>query len=520
MGRKYIVNMNYSCEAQRAQDPTSSLARKPVTQADCALILNELLDLCPILTTVAGGDTPHCQEWKDFADVAGMRWSVMLNGTRLTKSLLIPYGTQKEKLLRILRNTFPFLQKQAFTVSVRGNPLYDLQSLSDYYVNDVFLDVISLNLSIIGGGGKHKKKGKKMTEREAAQILQNFARRNAGNKRNKPKGNRNANRGARSGGRQVSFDEPLAQAAMEAQMVMSKQCNIGLPTGGTKSQKFTGWGRGTMTTGTLGVGYISVSPQITNDTAAIGWSNAATYTGNSVHAPTGTGTGYTSANITNVPYNTAALGVNLQGRPVGCSITLNVVSAELYNSGMIHILMEPEHQTLAGNTGSQLDSYGEVIRLPVIDFKNMGPQTYWINYISNAEGEYGTSTNPYGACPFAVIVDGANTITPNAGVSVDFTVTEEFEYVGETAQYGATANPIFPHGMAGTIQQCMNRMHQHRADNPQNSTAHHKGFAHYVLHKASGGTNTLQSFVKACENGKSFVTDVMAAGAATAGLFA
>lgn len=210
-----------------------------------------------------------------------------------------------------------------------------------------------------------------------------------------------------------------------------------------KSQKVHVFNRGTLSLGTTGVGYITCTPTLANDTLVV------THT-----QGTSVGTSNTSINaFTNlinlfmlkIPFSSADIaGRFIQGRIVSCGLRVRYIGRSDALNGLIRSIEEPDHSTLAPLTPNEIYSYDQTsVQRP--------SESEWtsVNYSGPTtpnDVEFANVQYPLGNVPFM-----AHIIAGLAGDEYAWEIYENIEYIGKLAT-SKTLNGTDPRGYAKVSQ--------------------------------------------------------------------
>jgi len=233
-----------------------------------------------------------------------------------------------------------------------------------------------------------------------------------------------------------------------------------------KSMKTSSKARGTLTVGT-NRGYIAVVPCVANDNPSIYYSNSASYAGTAISIiPNTMPAGSTSAAVPN-PNNsavfvdgTAAVNSTLTARIVSVGLRVRYTGTELNKSGLMYMLVQPDHGNLNGFNENNMANYKECVIKPVsrewTEIVLSAIDTHETEYPDSgsiiglaaggsssvegltmlypfSQGQYCDSSSPHiGAVPMAVICTGV------AGNTFDWEVITHLETVGPTVQNMST----------------------------------------------------------------------------------
>jgi hypothetical protein len=131
------------------------------------------------------------------------------------------------------------------------------------------------------------------------------------------------------------------------------------------SQKVTGYCRFTVTTGTAGVGYVSLSPTLANN-EAVAYYTTGTFTGSTTQALSANDTlqtGISTATMSNLPYSATQLtgGADKEaavviGRIVSCGLRITYTGTTSNESGTFYVYSDPLHEnyTVVGSNAAGL----------------------------------------------------------------------------------------------------------------------------------------------------------------------
>jgi len=130
--------------------------------------------------------------------------------------------------------------------------------------------------------------------------------------------------------------------------------------------------RGTLVTGTAGVGFVSMSPSsmVANDVGGVEFSTAA-YAGNAIDASAAAGTGFVLSNSTFAAADFGPDGAQVQYRIVSAGLRIRYTGQNLTRGGRSIGLHEPSHDTLDGDATAKLLSYdnsGSFVPAETIDW--------------------------------------------------------------------------------------------------------------------------------------------------------
>jgi len=151
-----------------------------------------------------------------------------------------------------------------------------------------------------------------------------------------------------------SFLDPFNQSVL----------GVGVPRPGSMpSYKVTGFIRGTGSIGTLGVGFVSISPCVVNDRSCVFYTTSAyastqvSQSSSDVNADTNPGSATSPASVlmTNLPYTQAQVtsstnGTIIEGRIVSCSLKMYYTGTKLNESGQYYSYSDPTCDVICGGT--------------------------------------------------------------------------------------------------------------------------------------------------------------------------
>jgi len=225
------------------------------------------------------------------------------------------------------------------------------------------------------------------------------------------------------------------------------------------SQKSHSWVEGTLTIGTTGVGFVTVSANAANDLTSS--AAAVQYTGStfatSLIATVGT-TGVTGVStnspFTNAQFAATAGSTGVQWRPVAMMLEAYPSTAALSFKGTVLGLQTPEHDSMIGMASTDFSKFeDEHLKMKSIELITQKKKLY-LRYspssanVSDAsaaqadETEYCPTSNAFGGLPFMGFM-----ILGTAGDTWEFRLDLAGEYVG-TICNARTINKPDPMGFA------------------------------------------------------------------------
>lgn len=184
---------------------------------------------------------------------------------------------------------------------------------------------------------------------------------------------RNATRMGESVAGRVTMGTKLSEPAKKFLEAIRKpmsmvQCVGSLYPPATPSFKNKAFVRGVFNTNTSGVGFVCVSPCLSNNAPCVFYTNAST-TATTFELPTSASANGVIASTLGTGVNTAGLttgGIDeICGRIVLASLRVRYVGPKLYEGGVQYGYVEPAHHTISGMNASNLASKLECQRLDV-----------------------------------------------------------------------------------------------------------------------------------------------------------
>jgi hypothetical protein len=210
-----------------------------------------------------------------------------------------------------------------------------------------------------------------------------------------------------------------------------------------KSRKFRVWAKGTLSTGSAGIGFLWQDPQlgINNDVDSVLYTTN-TFPGNSF---TVAGGGEVIGAATNSDYTSSQISASgITYRVVSSGIRVRYISTELNRGGQIVALSDTNHNSLIGRTIQDLDAEINSKRFPV----NREWTTVTMRPVRDGDDEFGT--NPAGAPTDASQIAWYQGIMiQSPGVDVDYEWESYTVYEAQGANVrGMTPSHVDPNGYA------------------------------------------------------------------------
>lgn len=195
------------------------------------------------------------------------------------------------------------------------------------------------------------------------------------------------------------------------------------------SMKVTTWVKGSMVTGTQGVGFVLVKPtaMVANDANSVFFSSNATTFVTAALSTSAAGTGATNSNS---PFTASTFTADeTYYRLVGCGIRVRYVGTELNRGGSVVSLCEPDH--------TSLDTFG---RGSLMTYKSVHAE-------ATRRGWHECCWFPIDAVEVAYRADPVNDSTPCMAVMVQAadsgtSVTYEYEVFCKFEAHGRTAQSM------------------------------------------------------------------------------
>jgi len=220
------------------------------------------------------------------------------------------------------------------------------------------------------------------------------------------------------------------------------------------SQKARSWIRGTFSTGTTGSGFILYTPTIANDATCITYTAATSVGTNATILSSFTNIG--SANQTKLPYSTAEIAVSnsVEGRFVSGGLKVRYIGPQNSCGGYSLAIEDPDHVTLAGQTGNQLLQF-EAANLRQNSTDGQWHIINWTGPVKQAESEYVTTPTYSTQSSLGIYIDG--TFQSGAGGQAlpgpslfEYEAWTNVEYVGRDTT-GKTDNEADPQGASTAV---------------------------------------------------------------------
>lgn len=255
------------------------------------------------------------------------------------------------------------------------------------------------------------------------------------------------------------------------------------------SRKAVFFVRGSMSTGTAGVGFVAAGLTAASDVPVV-CSTGTAYAGTTIVT---SGAGVVAASP-NSDYTSASFSSQaLQWRPVGCGIRIRYTGTELARGGTVYALEQPDHLSLATLNASDLLKYDACHRFPV--------DRQWTEVcyapISMTEVEYTNSAALLSGDPILGLLVAAPSTT---SITFDYEYYIHVELVGRAAR-GKTPSHSDETGF-GTV---LGAVREHNDGQIDRAATFHEG-RRRPLSQHRGFLKTLGDYAKKTVSG--FLTKV------------
>lgn len=218
-----------------------------------------------------------------------------------------------------------------------------------------------------------------------------------------------------------------------------------VPTSANPTQKVHAFIRTDVTIGTLGIGWILITPSLANDTPSI-YTTQSGYTGQvcNVLSANNTLNVGVSRQTHNGPYSAASFVVNnavtnnVYGRIVSAGCRIQYTGTTLNESGLFYCLQEPDHNSVAGASVTDISRYDSA------DIHAVSRDPCMINTYANDDQETqlveATSTTLNAVYPFC---------QARSGFNIGFNGTGNFTDTVSGVSVGAPVSVIMFTGVTG-----------------------------------------------------------------------